>query len=212
MFKVNKKKKYLAATISTAVVASTAITLVPYHSIDVEAASLTDIYSDAYYYDAVIDLVGKGVIRGFEDGTFRPGASVTRRDAAAMIARALGIDKKVSADPGFHDVSKKDSYYSSIAALVEAGIVDGVTENSFQPKRTVTRAEMSKMVANAFKLKTDSSSPSVFTDVPKGSWYFEFTKALLDNGVTVGKTNYNFCSRRRCTSWTTCYIYLSGTR
>ena len=110
MFKVNQTKKYLAATISTAVVATTAVTLVPYHSIDVEAASLTDIYSDAYYYDAVIDLVGKGVIRGFEDGTFRPGASVTRGDAAAMIARALHIDKKVSADPGFHDVSKKIYY------------------------------------------------------------------------------------------------------
>ena len=51
---------------------------------------------------------------------------------------------------------------------------------------------MSRMVANAFKLKSDSSLPSVFTDVPNNSWYFEYTKALYDNGVTVGKTKTLF--------------------
>ena len=182
----------MAATISTAVVASTAITLVPYHSINVGASGLTDIYSDAYYYDAVIHLVGKGVIKGFDDGTFRPGKDVTRGDAAAMIARALHLDKKTSADPGFRDVSKNASYYSSIAALVEADIVDGVTKDSFQPKRTVTRAEMAKMVAKAFKLQSNSSSHNVFTDVPNGKWYSEFIKALYDSGVTQGKTVTTF--------------------
>ena len=51
---------------------------------------------------------------------------------------------------------------------------------------------MAKMVANAFELESNPSSPFIFTDVSKGKWYFDFTKALYDNGVTVGETDTTF--------------------
>ena len=149
------------------------------------------------YYDAVIDLVEKGVLKGYEDGTFRPYQAITRGQASAMIARALNLDGKNAADPGFLDVSKNDRFYDSIAALVDAGIVDGVTADSFQPNRDVTRAEMAKVIAKAFQLKQNKDLTMVFTDVPMNSWYFGFVKALYDNGVTKGKTETMFAPNEK---------------
>ena len=192
MSKSKNYQKFLSATIAVATVASTNV--IPYSVLNVEAKApnFTDIKQGTYYYDAVIDLVGKGVIQGFEDGTFKPFQATTRGQASAMIARALELDDKKVTDPGFSDVSKNDRFYHSIAALVDAEIVDGVTKDSFQPNRLVTRAEMAKMITNAFGLKQNKDNSSLFTDVPNNSWYAGFVKALHDNGVTIGKTETTF--------------------
>ena len=192
MSKSKNYQKFLSATIAVATVASTNV--IPYNVLNVEAGapSFKDIKQGTYYYDAVIDLVGKGVIQGFEDGTFKPYQATTRGQASAMIARALDLDDKKVTDPGFSDVSKNDRFYHSIAALVESGIVDGVTEDSFQPNRLVTRAEMAKMITNAFGLKQNKDHSVLFTDVPNNSWYAGFVKVLHDNGVTIGKTETTF--------------------
>ena len=160
MSKSKNYQKFLSATIATATVASTVATVIPYNVLNVEAGapSFSDTVKGTYYYDAVIDLVGKGVIQGFEDGTFKPYQATTRGQASAMIARALKLDGKKVADPGFSDVSKNNRFYHSIAALVDAGIVDGVTKDSFQPNKLVTRAEMAKMITNAFGLKQNKAT------------------------------------------------------
>ena len=192
MSKSKNYQKFLSATIAVATVASS--TVIPYNVLNVEAGapSFKDIVKGTYYYDAVIDLVEKGVIQGFEDGTFKPYQATTRGQVSAMIARALDLDDKKVTDPGFSDVSKNDRFYHSIAALVDAEIVDGVTKDSFQPNRLVTRAEMAKMITNAFGLKQNKDHSVLFTDVPNNSWYAGFVKALHDNGVTIGKTETTF--------------------
>ncbi|KAA9015503.1 S-layer homology domain-containing protein [Niallia endozanthoxylica] len=187
-----KYRKFLAATVGTTIAASSALTVVPYNVLNVKAASFTDIEPGTYFYDAVIDLSGKGIIKGFDDGTFKPYQLINRGQASAMIARALKLDVTNVSDPGFTDVSKHSTFYSSIAALVDAGIVDGVTADTFEPNRTITRAEMAKMVVNAFGLKQNKDTSLAFTDVPSVSWYTEFVKALYDNGVTVGVTETTF--------------------
>ena len=178
------------ATVATAVIAST--TVVPYHVLDVKAASFTDIKKGTFYYEAVVSLAGKGVIDGFKDGTFKPSQNTTRGQAAAMIARALKLEDKDVKDPGFSDVHKDAYYYKSVAALVEKKIVSGVTSDSFKPDRLITRAEMSKMIANAFELKESKTSASKFKDVPANSWYAGFVGALLENDVTKGMTTTTF--------------------
>ena len=189
MSKSKNYQKFLSATVATAVVASTAATVVPYN---VEAASFKDVVKGTYFYDAVSNLSGQGVINGFKDGTFKPYQNATRGQAAALIARALKLDGKTVKDPGFKDVKKEAFYYNSVAALANAGIINGVTKDSYEPNRLVTRAEMSKMIANAFKLKENKSSASKFKDVPANSWYAGFVGALAENGITLGKTATSF--------------------
>ena len=57
------------AMAATAVIASTSV--VPFHALDVKAANFTDIVKGTFYYEAVLDLAGKGTIEGFKDGVDR---------------------------------------------------------------------------------------------------------------------------------------------
>lgn len=64
-------------------------------------ASFTDIDPNYIYYDAVSAAVETGFIRGYSDGSFKPKNPATRGEAAAMIARVLGIevDEQVATPP-----------------------------------------------------------------------------------------------------------------
>ncbi len=180
-------KKYLAATLSVAVAGS----MVAPAALGAQSTKLTDVEQlkgSSDFYEAVTTLAGKGVIKGFTDGTYRPYQDVTRGQAAAIIARLLEIDKKASPNPGFSDVPKGYRFYNEIAALYDANIIDGVTKDAFQPEKTITRAEMAKMITNAFGLTPNASAAKKFTDVKTNSWYDEFVGALVENEITQGKT------------------------
>ena len=133
-------KKYLAATLSVAVAGS----IVAPAAMGAQSTKLTDVdqlKGSTDFYEAVTTLAGKGVIKGFPDGTYRPYQDVTRGQAAAIIARLLEIDKQASPNPGFSDVPKGYRFYNEIAALYDAKIIHGVTKDTFQPEKTITRAE-----------------------------------------------------------------------
>lgn len=190
MLKTDNYRKYLAAALSVAVAGSI---VVP--AAGAQAAGLTDVdqlKGSSDFYTAVTELTSKGVIKGFPDGTYRPYQDVTRGQAAAIIARFLELDKKNSPDPGFLDVKKDHIFYKEIAALYEAKIINGVTKDSFQPEKTITRAEMAKMISNAFGLKANAAAAKKFTDVTPNSWYDGFVGALVDNAITQGKTATTF--------------------
>ncbi|MFC5541625.1 S-layer homology domain-containing protein [Ureibacillus suwonensis] len=57
-----------------------------------EAASFPDVKSTDYFYEAVTSLTERGIIKGFPDGTFKPYQSVTRGQAAKILAGVLGLD------------------------------------------------------------------------------------------------------------------------
>ena len=64
MSKLKGYRKFLAATAVTAVIASTSV--VPFQALNVKAASFTDIVKGAFYYEAVVNLAGKGPSRGLK--------------------------------------------------------------------------------------------------------------------------------------------------
>lgn len=76
---------------------------------------------------------------------YRPSQSLTRAEAAKMLALALNLDTENVVDPGFTDV--KDAwYFKYVAALANEDIVGGFDDNSYRPYQTVTRSEMAKMI------------------------------------------------------------------
>lgn len=193
MSKAKNKRKFLAVSVAAAVAGSVvtpaAVGAQTNQLIDIEhlKASQTD-----GFYDAVTTLAGKGVIKGFEDGTFRPYANVTRGQAAAIIARLFGLDKQVSPNPGFMDVPDSYRFYKEIAALRAAKIIDGVTKDSFKPEAPIKRSEMAKMIANAFALQENKAAAKKFADVRAGSWYEGYVGALIESGITQGRTATTF--------------------
>ncbi|MFM9329937.1 S-layer homology domain-containing protein [Paenibacillus mesotrionivorans] len=84
-----------------------------------------------------------GIVSGYEDGTFRPQAEVTRAEMAVMAARALGLDAAGNgAGSGFADDGQIPAWAKgAAAALKEAGLAQGKEGGAYAPADSTTRAE-----------------------------------------------------------------------
>ena len=106
-------------------------------------AGFTDNPYNAWYYDAINRCAAGGILKGNGDGTVTPNAPISRERAMVMLSRALGIEALDSSTnlSEFSDAALVSPYAQGyIAALIEAGIVGGVTADCLAPQENITRA------------------------------------------------------------------------
>ena len=152
-----------------------------------QAATLSDIPSTAA--EEINYLLDKGIITGYEDGTFKPTRNVTRAEAAIMLGRALNLNGTQSAT-SFKDVSAASKASGYIQSAVDKGIITGYTDGTFRPADPITRVQMSYLLVRGFQL--DETSNVNFTDVPKSGDQYEAINKIATAGLTVGYTDGNF--------------------
>lgn len=154
-----------------------------------EAATVTfkDLDAKNTHYNTIMNLVERGVVKGYEDKTFKPGQSLNRMHAALILATILDLDTKNVTDPKFKDVPKSHPYYGAIAALANKGYIKGFPDGTYGTTQTLTRGQMAKILTNAFELQAETTTTLPFKDVAK-SEYKGNIAALFANGVTVGTT------------------------
>ena len=100
----------------------------------------------AWYTEAVEKVVSLGIMRGFEDETFRPNNNITRQDMAITICNMLNL----GASTGTIDVKLNDidGVYgeASIRKLASLGIINGYEDGTFRPNSYITRAEVKTLL------------------------------------------------------------------
>lgn len=153
----------------------------------------TDVAKSDTSYTAIKVLTDKEVINGFEDYTFRPEEKVTRGQAAAILNRVLGLKPEIMSH--FTDVPKTNRFAADIAAIREAGIINGFEDKTFRPDAEMTRNEMASIIQRAFDLKvSQTAAASVgYTDISAGHWAYEgiVTMASIDQtGFFKGEKFY----------------------
>ncbi|SOC06317.1 5'-nucleotidase/2',3'-cyclic-nucleotide 2'-phosphodiesterase/3'-nucleotidase/5'-nucleotidase [Ureibacillus xyleni] len=172
-----KRKKLFTATTATTLVAS-ALLVTPTFA----ATTFKDVPSTHSLFEEISLLASQGVITGYPDGTFKPGAALTRGQAAKIIANVLKLDVKNVTNPNFADVPPSHQYYGPIAALAQANIINGYDDQTFKVNETISRGQVAKIIALALKLEPKNNDALPFTDVSKEDT--PFVKALLDHGIT----------------------------
>jgi len=113
----------------------------------VYAVTLTDVNENEEYFDAINTLTVIGLIKGYEDNTFRPWSTITRAEFTTIAVRALGVDdiKSDNVDNVFNDI--KDHYAKyNIKTAYDLGIINGFEDGSFRPDDTVTYEQALKMM------------------------------------------------------------------
>jgi len=188
--KSNSRQKLFKAALATAVLTGTMVTVAP---MQLEAAkpTISDITNNQHR-EAITNLLERGIVNGFPDGTFKPNQQVTRGQAAKIIAQILNVDTKNVKDPGFKDVTMENQYYSAIAALVNAGIITGYEDKTFKPGNPLTRAQMAKILSLAFNFQEEVHTDKRFVDVKETNWYAGFVQTLLTHKITNGTSATTF--------------------
>lgn len=143
----------------------------------------TDI-EDCWAEEAIVSLIGEGIITGYPDGTFKPEDPVTRAEFSKMVAKAFAV--RAAGEPTFSDI--QDNWAKAyIAALTEAGIVSGFPDGTFRPSKDISRAEMTQILIRAIDLgdKMDglTQPESSFIDVTPDYWAFRSIEIANTLGV-----------------------------
>ncbi|GKV69218.1 hypothetical protein NCCP2716_17160 [Sporosarcina sp. NCCP-2716] len=158
------------------------------------AAEVTfkDMGKNVTSYDSVMQLAARGVISGYEDGTFRPNTDITRGQAAKFLTDILGLDTDNVTNPNFKDVSPTHRFYKYIAALSKEGVINGYVDGNYGVNDKLTRGQMAIILGNAYKFEKQPLKTNQFTDVDKKAHYAEYLQALIDNKITFGLTDTSF--------------------
>ena len=110
---------------------------------------------DGWYTEAVRWASSIGVVKGFDDNTFRPDEPITREQAAAMLQRyaefakesnSLWNETNILSYEDFDSIS--DWAIPSLQWAVGAGVMKGRTDSTINPIDNITRAEIAQMLVN----------------------------------------------------------------
>lgn len=161
--------------------------------------SYSDVASSAWYNSAVSTLTNAGILAGYEDGTFRPNAPITRAEFATIAARFYHAPE-VTGD-AFPDISGSWArvYINRAAAL---GLVRGYSDGTFRPNTEITRAEVMEIINNVLFRTPDKEHflPDMVTwpdnpDTP-GNWSYEAVQEATNNH------NYERVNNTSTETWT----------
>lgn len=93
---------------------------------------------------------------------------------------------------GFTDVKKGTWYYNAVKYMVEKGYMGSTSTKAktFEPTKTLTRAEFVMVLYKIKGSKVDASNP--FSDVKKDKWYYDAVIWAYKNGITSGTSATTF--------------------
>lgn len=157
----------------------------------------SDVTSGDWFNVTVSSLAQMGVIAGYEDGSFRPNAPITRAEFAAIATRFFA-ERGVTYNEGlFADITGDEWFADVVAAAAERGLLGGYPDGTVRPNATITRAESCAVVNRTLDRRPDAKhllpagEMRVWPDNPADGWYYadmqEATNGHEYRWLTIGK-------------------------
>ena len=125
-------------------------------------------------YNTMVNLfAAAGVIKGYDDGTFKGDKTITRAEFCVLITNLMGLDISKARDQGFPDVKGNNWYVPYVNACAKAGYVKGRDTGNFDPNGLITRAEVATLINRITGADVESAVSCAYSDVNPAKWYFK---------------------------------------
>lgn len=187
MKKRNVMKKLLAAVLSAAMLAGSAVT-----ASAASVADFKDVSPKAWYYDAVEYAADNGLFQGTTPSTFSPNGAMQRGMFVTVLSRYAQIDESQYLLYRFNDVKQGDYYAIGVEWAARYGIVSGTGKKTFSPLQNVTREQIATFLYRYAKATGNDTSYSEeaynsFPDTGKvSSFAVEAMKWATSHGIING--------------------------
>ncbi|QOX65598.1 hypothetical protein FRZ06_20680 [Anoxybacterium hadale] len=146
--------------------------------------SFSDVPSGAWYTTAVLKANAAGILNGDGSGHANPTDRITREQAALMLARAFSVDDNPGSTSKFIDKQEISSWAKSqVFGMEAAGFISGY-HSKFNPKSSITRAEVVTMINNA--VKGYFMNPGTYTTGANGLTIIKSDGVTLKDAVIDG--------------------------
>lgn len=139
------------------------------------ASGFSDVSMSTKYYEAITFIQDRGIVEGYEDGTYKPNKVLTRAELLKIIMEASFVGanfEQYADDDCFDDVRNGDWYVKYVCFAKTRQMVSGYPEtNDFRPNNTVNFVEALKITLGGFEYKIESD-PDV--------WYKSYVDAAAE--------------------------------
>ena len=154
-------------------------------------ASFSDVTPANWFYWYIVWAYTEGLVLGYEDGTFRPNAPITRQEYAAMVARTGEVLEAGDLDYGDVDTISEWAL-NYVYTAFENGWMIGDQNDNFRPRANILRAEVAtatnrilgRVDSNAALAAANLQNPGYareFPDVADTAWYFASVLAAAND-------------------------------
>jgi len=156
--------------------------------------TFSDVEDGKWYSQAVNYLVSIGIIKGYEDGTFKPSQSITRAEFATIASRFDDLDLEII-NP-FIDVPSSHWAHTYVVSAYSKGWISGYPGDIFLPDNNITRAEVVKIVncmlgRGIEKKDVPSEFNTLYNDLTTGHWAFaEIIEASVEHDYERKENGY----------------------
>jgi len=135
-----------------------------------EASGYKDVAAGHWAAEAIAAMQRSGLMRGDNQGMFRPESAVTRAEMASIVARLLPLKGALQVESDVPNDAKGHWAAGAIGQALQAGILKGYPDGTFRPDRTLTRAEAVRVLNQLLERPTADVSISSWPDVPPSHW------------------------------------------
>ena len=143
-----------------------------------DVSDFSDVKSSDWYGTTVATLAEMNILKGYEDGTFRPNASITRAEFAAIATRFFE-ETGATYEPGtFTDVTGSEWFAGAIMDAVNLGLIGGYEDGTVRPNNNITRAEACAIVNRTLGRVPDAdhllpeNEMKTWPDNPESAWFY----------------------------------------
>ncbi len=160
---------------------------------------------DDFWAKSYIEMMNeKGIIKGYDDNTFKPYAEVTREEFAKMMVLSVGLELQSAENPTFEDVEKGDWAYKYIETaktyLTGYQTAQGLY---FRPTFDAQREDMAVAIVKALGIDADNTDLTVLSKLNDENTISKnlrkYVAAAINEGIMVGDTNLNFGAKETLT-------------
>lgn len=161
--------------------------------------NFSDVKNGSWFYSAVARAVAAGYVKGYSDGSFKPNNTITRAEAAVMIANTAKLSANEAGAYRFTDIGSIPAWArGSVGAVVAAGYMTGYPDGSFDANASISRAEavssLNRMLGGTAYQPTQPTTPTTDTtkttsdDVVIEDKGTTLKNQTVDGNVTIAKS------------------------
>lgn len=173
----------------------TALTLGSVIMMNSAAFAFSDLTESHWAYRNVMNMHEKGIISGFEDGTFRPADSLTREQFIAMAVKGLKIEKSDLAVQ-FEDISDR---WSTDYILAAGYIISDEGDTQFKPSELALREDVAMALVRLNDLENEEYNLETLNNFSDKDNISEnrvkYVAIAVESGFMSGNADGTFCPK-----------------
>lgn len=155
-------------------------------------------YVNHWAKDTIQQWYDNDLIKGYDDGSFKPENSISRAEFMTMINKSYEFSAKDEIN--FDDVADNEWYYSEVQKAVQAGYIIGDGNNTIRPEDDISREEVAVIISRLNELSQNADNAEIFSDKDKISdWALGYVGAAAKAGFMIGNDKGEFCPSNKIT-------------